>query len=127
MRPAPWNGRLRSQCACWQTQWDPQGRRLVSTFLDPNLAGGLIVVALLLACARIAAGDSVPLWRPGVLVTALVMTVARSSFLGFVVGLAVLVFLVRRVTWKAIIGALLATAAFAQESLGTPCGTGYIG
>lgn len=97
--------------AALYTQWDPQGRRLVSTFLDPNLAGGLIVVALLLACARLAAGDSVPLWRPGVLVTALVMTVSRSSLLAFVVGLAVLVFLVRRVTWKAIIGALLATAA----------------
>jgi len=38
--------------AALYTQWDPQGRRLVSTFLDPNLAGGLIVVALLLACAR---------------------------------------------------------------------------
>ena len=90
------------------TQWDPQGRRLVSTFLDPNLAGGLIMVALLLACARLVSGEPVPLWRPGLLVAALVMTMSRSSMLAFVAGLAVMALLVRRVTWRALAGSLLA-------------------
>ena len=94
--------------AALYTQWDPQGRRLVSTFLDPNLAGGLIAVALLLACARLVAGEPVPLWKPGLLVAALVITMSRSSMLAFVVGLAVMGFLVRRVTWRALAGSLLA-------------------
>ena len=94
--------------AALYTVWDPQGQRLVSTFLDPNLAGGLILVALLLSCARLASGDLVPLWRPALLATALVMTVSRSSILAFVVGLVVIVSLVRRVTWRALAGSLLA-------------------
>ena len=92
------------------TQWDPQGRRLVSTFLDPNLAGGLIVVALLLASARLVSGEPVPLWKPGLLVAALVITLSRSSILAFVAGLAVMAILVRRVTWRALAGSLLAIA-----------------
>ena len=92
------------------TQWDPQGRRLVSTFLDPNLAGGLIVVALLLASARLVSGEPVPLWKPGLLVAALVITLSRSSILAFVAGLAVIAILVRRVTWRALAGSLLAIA-----------------
>ena len=92
------------------TQWDPQGRRLVSTFLDPNLAGGLIVVALLLASARLVSGEPVLLWKPGLLVAALVITLSRSSILAFVAGLAVIAILVRRVTWRALAGSLLAIA-----------------
>ena len=94
--------------AALYTQWDPQGRRLVSTFLDPNLAGGLIAVALLLACARLVSGEPVPLWKPGLLAAALVITMSRSSMLAFVVGLAVMGFLVRRVTRRALAGSLLA-------------------
>ncbi len=94
--------------AALYTQWDPQGRRLVSTFLDPNLAGGLIMVALLLASARLVSGDPIPLWKPGLLVTALVITMSRSSILAFVAGLAVMALLVRRVTWRALAGSLLA-------------------
>ena len=90
------------------TQWDPQGRRLVSTFLDPNLAGGLIAVALLMACARLVSGEPLSLWKPGLLVTALVITMSRSSILAFVAGLAVIAVLVRRVTWRALAGSILA-------------------
>jgi hypothetical protein len=96
--------------AALYTQWDPQGRRLVSTFLDPNLAGGLIMVVLLLVCARLVSGEPVPLWKPGLLVTALVITMSRSSILAFVVGLAVMGLLVRRVTWRALAGSILAIA-----------------
>ena len=96
--------------AALYTQWDPQGRRLVSTFLDPNLAGGLIMVVLLLICARLVSGEPVPLWKPGLLVTALVITMSRSSILAFLVGLAVIGLLVRRVTWRALAGSILAIA-----------------
>ena len=96
--------------AALYTQWDPQGRRLVSTFLDPNLAGGLIMVVLLLVCARLVTGEPVPLWKPGLLLTALVITMSRSSILAFVVGLAVMGLLVRRVTWRALAGSILAIA-----------------
>lgn len=66
--------------------WDVQGHRLVSTLLDPNFAGGLIVIGLLVELARMAAGVAVPPWKPAVLFTALVMTLSRSSGVAFLVG-----------------------------------------
>jgi O-antigen ligase len=66
--------------------WDLQGRRLVSTFLDPNMAGGLIVIGLLVVAARTSAGAAVSPWKPVVLVTALVFTLSRGSLVAFVVG-----------------------------------------
>ncbi len=77
--------------------WDPQGHRLVSTFLDPNYAGALLAIGLLLNAGRISAGERVPLWRTAILLTALVLTLSRSSILAFVIGLAV-VFLIRGVS-----------------------------
>lgn len=71
--------------------WDPQGRRLVSTFLDPNFAGALLVLGLLLYGGRVAAGDRVPAWRPLLVAVALLLTLSRSSFLALLVGGAVLV------------------------------------
>lgn len=70
--------------------WDYQGHRLVSTFLDPNFAGALIVMALLVAIARLAYGAREPLWRPLLLLLALAMTVSRSSVLAFLAGLAMI-------------------------------------
>jgi O-antigen ligase len=72
------------------TDWDYQGHRLVSTFLDPNFAGALIAMVLLVAIARLAYGAPEPLWRPLLLLLALAMTVSRSSVLGFLAGLAVI-------------------------------------
>ncbi len=59
--------------------WDPQGHRLVSTFLDPNYAGALIVIGLLLYAGRIASGERVPIWRVAVLLTALLLTLACAA------------------------------------------------
>ena len=88
--------------------WDPQGHRLVSTFLDPNYAGALLVIALLVAAGRIAAGERVPAWRVAVMLTALLLTLSRSSFLALAVGLLV-VLLVRGLSTRALkIAALLA-------------------
>ncbi|MDF1506271.1 O-antigen ligase family protein, partial [Roseisolibacter sp. H3M3-2] len=66
--------------------WDPQGHRLVSTILDPNFAGGFIAIGLVLTLARVSCGVpglGLPL---AVLVTALLLTVSRSSMLAALVG-----------------------------------------
>lgn len=67
--------------------WDVQGHRLVSTILDPNLAGGLIVIPLMILLARRAYGAPASTWKLIVFAAALLMTVSRSSFLAAVVGL----------------------------------------
>jgi O-antigen ligase len=91
--------------------WDPQGHRLVSTFLDPNYAGALLVVALLVSAGRIAAGVRVPAWRVAILLAALLLTLSRSSFLALAVGLLG-VLVVRGVSLRALkVAALLALLA----------------
>ena len=69
-----------------QGGWDVQGRRLVSTFLDPNMAGALIVIGLLVVAARLSAGVAVPRWKPLVLITALLLTLSRGSIVAFAAG-----------------------------------------
>lgn len=71
--------------------WDWQGHRLVSTILDPNYAGGLILLPLLVQLARLASGERIPLWKPLTLFAALLLTFSRSSALGLVVGAVVIV------------------------------------
>jgi len=73
--------------------WDPQGHRLVSTFLDPNLAGAFIDIGLIVLLARQATGSRVAGWKLLLLLTALVLTASRSSVLGFVVGVGAIVLL----------------------------------
>jgi uncharacterized membrane protein YhdT len=94
--------------------WDPQGHRLVSTFLDPNYAGALLTIGLLLYAGRLSSGARVPVWRVGVLLTALLLTLSRSSFAALGVGLVV-VLLIRGFSTRMlkVVGvlALLATPA----------------
>jgi O-antigen ligase len=71
--------------------WDPQGHRLVSTFLDPNFAGMFVVIGLLLAVARQSCGVAVGRLHLAVLAVALVLTASRSSILAALVGGAVVV------------------------------------
>lgn len=71
--------------------WDWQGHRLVSSLLDPNYAGGLLLLPLLVQLARLAYGDRVPLWKPLVLVAAVIATFSRSTVLGLVLGCMVIV------------------------------------
>ena len=70
---------------------DPQGRRLVSTLLDPQLAGGLLAFGLLFFVAR--AAEGLPTSRLPLLVlsAALLLTLSRSAILGFAAGVAVIV------------------------------------
>jgi putative inorganic carbon (HCO3(-)) transporter len=72
------------------TQWDPQGRRLVSTFLDPNLAGALLVLVLLVQGGRLAFGAPVALWKPLLLFGALGLTLSRSSLVALMAGTGVI-------------------------------------
>jgi O-antigen ligase len=96
-------------------QWDKQGNRLVSTILDPNIMAGLIDVVLLIQLARMAFGVRVALWKPVILLTALLLTLSRGGIVAFAVG-ASIILAVRRPTKRmaklaAIIGVALAFAS----------------
>jgi O-antigen ligase len=70
--------------------WDPQGHRLVSTVLEPNIAASMIVLVLLVQLAQIAVGAKVKVWQPVVFLLALTLTLSRSGLLGLVSGLVVI-------------------------------------
>ena len=90
--------------------WDVQGRRLVSTLLDPNFAGILVVIALLLELAREAERVRTRPWKLPLLLVAVLLTLSRSSLLGLAAGTAVLVLargVNRRLSGIVLAGALL--------------------
>jgi O-antigen ligase len=94
--------------------WDLQGHRLVSTFLDPNFAGALIAVLLVMMVARLAFGIPVPAWKLVLLGGALCMTISRGAFMAFFAG-ALFIVCVRRpsrrlVRTAAITGAVMLPA-----------------
>ena len=68
--------------------WDRQGHRLVSTFLDPNFAGGFILMGLLLLHARGAVGARAPQLLIAGLWLTLLLTFSRSSVLAALVGVS---------------------------------------
>lgn len=70
--------------------WDEQGHRLVSTVLEPNIAGSMLMLMLLVNVAQIAGGEPVSFWKPLLFLGALAATLSRSSFLGLAVGLVVI-------------------------------------
>jgi len=71
--------------------WDYQGRRLVSTLLDPNFAGILLAFPLLVQLAQLSYGVPVRVWKPLLLLAALLMTVSRGAVLALVAGVLVIV------------------------------------
>jgi O-antigen ligase len=71
--------------------WDVQGRRLVSSMLDPNFAGILITIALLSRLARVAEGFVESTVVLVVLGTGVLLTVSRSAILALAVGIVVIV------------------------------------
>jgi O-antigen ligase len=77
--------------------WDEQGHRLVSTVLEPNIAGGMIIIMLIIQLAQLAGGERVALWKPFLMFAALVATLSRSSFIGLFVG-GTVILLVRGVS-----------------------------
>lgn len=68
------------------TDWDSQRNRLVSTILDPNITAGVIVIGLLVQLARLSYGARVPLWKPTLMFTGLVLTLSRGGMMSFLVG-----------------------------------------
>ncbi len=92
------------------TDWDPQGHRLVSTLLDPNYAGSLIVLTLLPALALVSYGVRVAPWKLVTLFVALGLTVSRGAIVAFAVGVAVIL-LGRGISRRLVrLGALLGLA-----------------
>lgn len=95
--------------------WDEQGNRLVSTVLEPNIAGGMIVLTLIVQLAQLAGGERVALWKPFLMFSAQIATLSRSSFVAlFVAGMIILG--VRGVSRRmlrfgAIVGVAVAAAA----------------
>ena len=87
--------------------WDVQGRRLVSTLLDPNFAGILMLLPLLIQLAQLAFGIRVALWKPLLLLAAILMTVSRGTIAALVVGAAMIV-AVRGVSRRMLSGAAVA-------------------
>ena len=71
--------------------WDAQGHRLVSTVLDPNVAAMMILTVLLVQIAQLASGAKVALWKPTLLLLALIVTLSRSGVAGFFFGCLVIV------------------------------------
>jgi O-antigen ligase len=69
--------------------WDVQGNRLVSSFLDPNFAGAFILFGLLYAHARGATLNRQPYALLAVFWVALILTLSRSSILAAIVGLGI--------------------------------------
>jgi O-antigen ligase len=70
--------------------WDVQGNRLVSSFLDPNFAGAFILFGLLFAHARGATLNRQPYPLLAVFWVALILTLSRSSILGAILGLSII-------------------------------------
>jgi O-antigen ligase len=74
--------------------WDIQGHRLVSTFLDPNFAGAFIMFGLLFVHAQ--GADRKPSYPLLALFwVALILTLSRSSIIAAFLGLGLLTFRTR--------------------------------
>ncbi len=70
--------------------WDEQGHRLVSTVLEPNLAGALLMIGFLVQMSRVSTGAEVRWWKLAVVLAALILTVSRSAAVGLLFGLPVI-------------------------------------
>jgi len=73
--------------------YDPQGRRLVSSFLDPNMAAGFVTIPALMSISFYIHGYK--RWGAGALLLlgALVATLSRGAGVGFLVGYLFLVYI----------------------------------
>jgi len=69
---------------------DPQGQRLVSTVLEPNIAAAMICLTLLVQVALLSSGVAMPTWKPALMFFALLLTISRSGAFAFVIGLFVI-------------------------------------
>lgn len=70
--------------------WDEQGHRLISTVLEPNIAGTMLMVAVLIHIARVTVGAPVRWFRVLVIFTAFTLTISRSAAIGAIIGMMVI-------------------------------------
>jgi hypothetical protein len=92
--------------------YDPQGHRLVSTILDPNIAAGYILIFALIALSFLL--HRTKHWW-GIflfLFIALILTLSRGGLLGFLVGFFAMA-LPQSVSRKRVLGVLLIVAILA--------------
>jgi len=103
------------------SDFDLQGHRLVSTFLDPNIAAGYILILALLALSFWIHGYSKWLGIFLLLGGALFATLSRGGVLGFFVGVGVLMSMKRFPRKRVLMGvlALLLLAFLMYPSLKT--------
>jgi O-antigen ligase len=94
--------------------WDPHQGRLLTTFFDPNFAGGFFsfVISLILGVWFLSADKNQKIWLAiiGLIIfIALILTFSRSAYLGFMVCF-VLVSLIR--SWKITVFGLIIISLF---------------
>jgi hypothetical protein len=77
--------------------WDEQGRRLVSTVLEPNICAAMLMIGTLMHAARIAVGAKVTPWKVLVIFGALVGTISRSATVGIFFAM-ILIFAARGIS-----------------------------
>ena len=93
--------------------WDPQGNRLVSTFLDPNLAGCLVGIGFLFVVSEVGSGKRWTRVRLGILMGALFATASRGAWLGTFVGMLVVLLRLNRTERRRLAVALVQTGTVA--------------
>lgn len=90
--------------------WDPHQYRIVSTFLDPNLLGGFLLIGLAMSLGQLLFAKLSPrqrIWWQGLallLFITIIFTYSRSSL----VGIIVLGLILSKRYWKTIIFGLIA-------------------
>lgn len=90
--------------------WDPQRHRLVSTFLDPNNAGIVIVTGLCWWGGRFIAGMRASWWEGALLGVALLLTLSRGATLACAAA-GVTLLLARGLSRRVLRGVFLALVA----------------
>ena len=73
------------------TMIDPQGHRLVSTILEPNIAAAMIETVLLVEIAKLAFGAEVKRWKLWLLALGFALTLSRSGAAGFIFGMTLII------------------------------------
>ena len=81
--------------------WDPHIGRLLSTWFDPNLLGGLFAFSALLIIAQMLL-EKIKTWHIAslsIFVAALLLTFSRSSLVAFIFGFFVIIILTIKRSW----------------------------
>jgi hypothetical protein len=78
--------------------WDMQGHRLISSVMEPNIAGTMLMMGMLVQFSRITTGVRVSWQKMLIMFAALVLTISRSAVFGMIFGLMVMLVATRGVS-----------------------------